>query len=39
MLDDINLAAFEIDDREHICSECNTVHWTPAGRVFCGTDD
>lgn len=25
----------ELGDREHICPDCHTVHWTPTGSAFC----
>lgn len=38
MLDEINIDAFHIEPREHICVDCHTVHWTPAGATYCGRD-
>lgn len=35
MLDDINEDAFDLDEREHVCPDCHTVHWTPTGSAFC----
>lgn len=30
--DDVDL---ELDEREHVCPDCNLVHWTPTGAAYC----
>jgi hypothetical protein len=35
MIEEINEAAMTVDEREHVCPDCRTVHWTPTGKSFC----
>jgi len=35
VIDEINLDAFVLHEREGICGQCHTVHWMPTGQSFC----